>query len=249
MFVPDGLGYVQTNSYESGNLVKYSTFLLLASSNFLKKSQWENIALILPTINRVYVLIVLFWMPILMPILLFVLRHRECCPSSLSLRPLPIFEKIFTCFMSLSSFLSSLISFRVRLADRTSGQWNWFRFKNIYYLLFFCQIHYNCFEKISVRWTFKFISLSKLNARFICTVCTHRIRWSCEGLMSIPQQIHWIRLKHLLLTLYNSSLPNLMCHSTCRLCPCNCSAYCRNHWVNDRHTVLYGALSSCSCRC
>ena len=38
-------------------------------------------------------------------------------------------------------------------------------------------------------------------ARFICTVCTRRIRWSCEGLTSIPQWIHWIKLKHLLLRL------------------------------------------------
>ena len=33
------------------------------------------------------------------------------------------------------------------------------------------------------------------NWRFICTVCTRSIRWSCEGLTSIPQQIHWIQLK------------------------------------------------------
>ena len=47
-------------------------------------------------------------------------------------------------------------------------------------------------------------------ARFICTVCTRRIRWSCEGLTSVTQQIHWMRLKHLLLRhMYNLSLPNL----------------------------------------
>ena len=38
-------------------------------------------------------------------------------------------------------------------------------------------------------------------ARFICTVCTRRILWSCEVLTSIPQQICWIQLKHLLLRL------------------------------------------------
>ena len=38
-------------------------------------------------------------------------------------------------------------------------------------------------------------------ARFICTVCTRRIRWSCEGLTSVTQQIHRIQLKHLLLRL------------------------------------------------
>ena len=47
-------------------------------------------------------------------------------------------------------------------------------------------------------------------ARFIHTVCTRRIQWSCKGLTSIPQQIRWIQLKHLLpLTMYNLSLPKL----------------------------------------
>ena len=32
----------------------------------------------------------------------------------------------------------------------------------------------------------------KLNVRFIRTVCTPRIRWSCEGLTSVTQQIHWM---------------------------------------------------------
>ena len=36
--------------------------------------------------------------------------------------------------------------------------------------------------------------------------------------MSIPQQIQWIQLKHLLLmTMYNLSLPNLMCYNYCGL--------------------------------
>ena len=38
-------------------------------------------------------------------------------------------------------------------------------------------------------------------ARFICTVCMRRIWWFWEGLMSIPQRIHWIPLKHSLLRL------------------------------------------------
>ena len=52
--------------------------------------------------------------------------------------------------------------------------------------------------------------------KFICTVCTHRIRWSCGCLMSIPQQIHWIQLKHLLpcIIMYNLSLLKLLCCST-----------------------------------
>ena len=40
-----------------------------------------------------------------------------------------------------------------------------------------------------------------IHARSIGTVSTCRIRWSCKGLTSIPQQIHWIQLKHLLLSL------------------------------------------------
>ena len=48
------------------------------------------------------------------------------------------------------------------------------------------------------------------HARLICTVCMLRIRSSCEGLMSVTQQIHCMRLKHLLLRhMYNLSLPNL----------------------------------------
>ena len=47
-------------------------------------------------------------------------------------------------------------------------------------------------------------------ARFVCTVCTCRIRWSCEGLTSISQQVLWIWLNHLLQkTMYNLSLPKL----------------------------------------
>ena len=47
-------------------------------------------------------------------------------------------------------------------------------------------------------------------ARFIRTVCMRRIRWSCEGLTSVTQQIHWIQLKHLLLRhMYNLPLPKL----------------------------------------
>ena len=45
------------------------------------------------------------------------------------------------------------------------------------------------------------VSYCEVIARFVCTVCTRRIRWSCQGLTSIPQQIHWIQLKHLLLRL------------------------------------------------
>ena len=43
-----------------------------------------------------------------------------------------------------------------------------------------------------------------LCARFICTVCTRRIWWSCEGLTSISQQVLWIQLNNLLRkTMYN----------------------------------------------
>ena len=55
-----------------------------------------------------------------------------------------------------------------------------------------------------------FIILCLNYARSICTICTHRIQWSCEGLTSTSQQIHWIELNHLLpLTMYNLSLPKL----------------------------------------
>ena len=40
--------------------------------------------------------------------------------------------------------------------------------------------------------------------RWGCNVYLYRLHtrtWSCEGLTSIPQQIHWIKLKHLLLRL------------------------------------------------
>ena len=47
-------------------------------------------------------------------------------------------------------------------------------------------------------------------ARFICTICTCRIWWSCQGLTSVSQWIHWMQLKHLLLRhMYNLSLLNL----------------------------------------
>ena len=82
----------------------------------------------------------------------------------------------------------------------------------------------------------------------ICTVCTRRIRWSCEGPTSISQQIYWIWLKHLLLmTMYNLLLPKLMCYSTTGcLCPCNSGSTLRltlKYWLRntDSGAVLYPA--------
>ena len=47
-------------------------------------------------------------------------------------------------------------------------------------------------------------------ARFLRTVCMCRIRWSCEGLMSVHNEYTGYTLKYLLLRLmYNLSLPNL----------------------------------------
>ena len=40
-------------------------------------------------------------------------------------------------------------------------------------------------ENLGRSWHFEF-------ARFICTICTCRIQWSCEGLTSIPQWIYWL---------------------------------------------------------
>ena len=64
----------------------------------------------------------------------------------------------------------------------------------------------------STAWQVTWLSSTRqlTYARFVCTVCTHRIRWSCKGLTSTPQQILWIHLNHLLrMTMYNLSLPKL----------------------------------------
>ena len=83
-------------------------------------------------------------------------------------------------------------------------------------------------------------------ARFIRTVCTRRIRWSCVCLTSITQRIHWIQLKHLLLRLCRSNvllyLSPMSMQLLIRLLCClarEWAPYC---------TVLYGALNSYSCR-
>ena len=52
-------------------------------------------------------------------------------------------------------------------------------------------------------------------------------------------------------TMYNLSLPNLMCYSTSCLCLCNCCCDCSAATLESEpsYTVLYGGLNSCSCRC
>ena len=51
-------------------------------------------------------------------------------------------------------------------------------------------------------------------ARFICTICMRRIRWSCEGLTSVHNEYTGYLLKHLLLRhMYNLLLPVLMCYA------------------------------------
>ena len=51
-------------------------------------------------------------------------------------------------------------------------------------------------------------------ARFIHTVCMHRIWWSCEGLTSVHNKYTDVLLKHLLLRhMYNLPLPILMCYA------------------------------------
>ena len=51
------------------------------------------------------------------------------------------------------------------------------------------------------------------SARFIRTVCMHRIWWSCEGLTSVQNEYTGYSLKHLLLRhMYNLSLPMLKCY-------------------------------------
>ena len=65
-------------------------------------------------------------------------------------------------------------------------------------------------------------------ARFIRTVCMHRIRWSCEGLTSVHNEYTGYTLKYLLLRhMYNLSLPALLCYaqalrSETSYCYCYC---------------------------
>ena len=74
-------------------------------------------------------------------------------------------------------------------------------------------------------------------ARFIRTVCMRRIRWSCEGLMSVHNEYTGYTLKHLLLRhMYNLPLPVLTCYAlepraaTLRIwlshCTVRCFIYC-----------------------
>ena len=80
-------------------------------------------------------------------------------------------------------------------------------------------------------------------ARFICTIYTCWIRWSCEGLTSVTQQIHWIHLKHLLLRhMYNLSLLNLMCYST------RCSALTESVLAHPL-TLVYSRLTDFALYC
>ena len=60
--------------------------------------------------------------------------------------------------------------------------------------------------------------------------------------MSIPQQIQWIQLKHLLpMTMYNLSLPNLMCYNYCGL-PMAVQLWLVSHEQMCSGTVLYLAF-------
>ena len=54
-------------------------------------------------------------------------------------------------------------------------------------------------------------------ARFIRTVCTRRIRWSCEGLTSVTQQIHWMYFEAFIAETYvHLVATEAMCYSTGR---------------------------------
>ena len=68
---------------------------------------------------------------------------------------------------------------------------------------------------VQIKGEFKFIELghAKDTARFIHTICMHRIWWSCEGLTSVHNKYTGYTLKHLLLRyMYNLPLPMLMCY-------------------------------------
>ena len=75
-------------------------------------------------------------------------------------------------------------------------------------------------------------------ARFIRTVCMHRIRWSCEGLTSVHNEYTGYLLKHLLLRhMYNLPLPILLC---CAQALCSETSYCyRCYWSTaaESHAV------------
>ena len=80
----------------------------------------------------------------------------------------------------------------------------------------------------------------------------HRIWWSCEGLMSISQQIHWINWSIYcwdyvqLVATKSNVLLYLLCMSL--QLRSDCSAWWLSGWVNDCPTVLYIGLNSCLCR-
>ena len=76
-------------------------------------------------------------------------------------------------------------------------------------------------------------------ARFIHTVCMHRIQWSCEGLTSVHNEYTGYTLKHLLLRhMYNLPLPNL-CANYCRMC-----TWCNMFKLPPRATLMQSIFSS-----
>ena len=79
------------------------------------------------------------------------------------------------------------------------------------------------------------------SARFICTVCMHRIRWSCEGLMSVHNIYTGYTLKHLLLRhMYNVATES-MCYL---LKPCDSeTSYC---WSVLRWSTWRNVLPHCT---
>ena len=120
---------------------------------------------------------------------------------------------------------------------------------NTCWRLFFTYLTYHMLS--SIRQSFSLLLAIIANyARFISTVCTHRIRWSCEGLTSVTQWIHWIQLKHLLLRhMYNLSLPNLCATLLVGLlCSAEWTGLSDSLSDSGSRTVLCGVLYSCFCR-
>ena len=85
------------------------------------------------------------------------------------------------------------------------------------------------------------------DARFIRTICIHRIRWSCEGLMSVHNELHWISFEAFIAETYvqlaatdaNVLRAQALCSET-SYSLVRCPGL--NWLANASHTVLCGDL-------
>ena len=166
----------------------------------------------------------------------------------------------------LYAFLSLSIVDWARVANHLNG---WFRmfqkWGNLDWLIF--TFYYIIMWLQSIHWHFQYNLLQHhhdiikhtyihlhfqhdQNARFIHTVCMHRIQWSCEGLTSVHNKYTGYSLKHLLLRhMYNLPLPMLKCYMlkpyALRLPTVDLYSAVgpgEMHSCNCAHTVLCGVL-------